>query len=97
MESQQNILFDNLINAGKENALLKEQVEEGSKDLEALKKDQSTYKVEKEGLFGKLKMVHTELESSTSTIKRMNTGSMKLDEIFGSQKIDLSKTGLGYI
>ena len=42
-------------------------------------------------------MVHTELEFAKAMIKRMNTGSMKLDEILGSQEKNLSKIGIGYI
>lgn len=90
------ILSNNLIAAGKENDLLKEQVQKAKTELDSLRKQLSMCKFEKDDLTGKLKMALTELDSATSSIKWMNTGSKKLDEILGSQKTDKSKTRLGY-
>ena len=41
-------------------------------------------------------MAFTELDSAIASIKQMNTGSKKLDEILGGQKTDMSKSGIGY-
>ena len=61
-----------------------------------LQKELSDCKAEKEDLRGKLKVALTELDFAAASIKRMNTGSKKLDEILGSQKTDKSKFGIGY-
>ena len=90
------VLPNSLINTGKKNNLLNDLFKKAVKDLDVLQKELSTCKAEKDNILGKLKMVHTELESAKATIKRMNTGSMKLDEILGGQKSDLPKTSIGY-
>ena len=89
-------MSNNLIVAGKESELLKQQELKAESEINNLKKELSDCKAEKEDLRGKLKMALTELDSATASIKRMNTGSKKLDEILGSQKIDKSKSGIWY-
>lgn len=53
-------------------------------------------KSKKDEFAGKLKMALTKLDSSKESIKRMNTGSKKLDEILKRQKTDKSKSEIGY-
>ena len=53
--------------------------------------------LKKENFGGKLKMALVKLDSTKASINRMNTGSLKLNEILGSQKSASSKTGIGYI
>ena len=96
LEDQHIILSNNLIAAGKESELLKQQELKAKSKMNNLKKELSDCKAKNEDLRGKLKMALTELNSATASIKRMNTGSKKLDEILGSQKTDKSKSGIGY-
>ncbi|XXG82554.1 hypothetical protein AAC387_Pa10g0474 [Persea americana] len=96
LESQRAILSEILIDVGKKNELLTVQCEKATKELGALCTELKNFKMEKENLNGKLKMVLNELDSANSSIKRINNGSMKLDEILMSQKSDSSKIGVGY-
>ena len=89
-------MSNNLIAAGKESELLKQQELKATSEMNNLMKELSDCKAEKEDLRGKLKMALTELDSAIASIKWMNTGSKKLDEILGSQKTDKSKFGIGY-
>ena len=89
-------MSNNLIAPRKENELLKEQALKAKTELDSLQNDLNMCKSEKDDLAGKLKMVLTELDSSKSSIKRMNTGSKKLDEILGRQTNDKSKSRIGY-
>ena len=77
-------MSNNLIAAGKESELLKQQEMKEKYEINNLKKELSDCKAEKVDLRGKLKMALTELDSATASINRMNTGSKKLDEILGS-------------
>lgn len=67
------------------------QSEKAAKELETLSTELKMCKTEKGDLNGKLKMVPTELDSTKSTIKRMNNDSMTLDEILKSQKVTYLK------
>lgn len=84
LEDHHIILSNNLIVAGKESELLKQQELKAESEINNLKKELSDCKAEKEDLRGQLKMALTELDSATASIMRMNTGSKKLDEILGS-------------
>lgn len=96
LENQRNILSNNLIDASKDKALLKEQVEKASKDLEALKKKLSDYMAKKADLTQKLKMPTYELSTAKAYLECMNTGSKKLDDILCTQKLPFDKCGLGF-
>ena len=87
LEDHDIILSNNLIVAGKESELLKQQELKAKSEMNNLKKELSDCKAEKEDLRGKLKMALTELDSATASIKRMNTGSKKLDQTLGSQRL----------
>ena len=66
LEYQHIILSNNLIDAGKESELLKQQELKEKSDMNNLKKELSDCKAEKEDLRGKLKMALTELDSATA-------------------------------
>ena len=90
------ILSNNLIAAGKETELMKQQELKAKSEMDNLKKELSHYKAETVDLIGKLKLTASELSTATASLDRMNKGSKKPDEILGRQKIDLSKSGIGY-
>lgn len=91
LESRRTIFSDNLIDARSKNEQLTAQSEKAAKELETLSTELKMCKTEKGDLNGKLKMVPTELDSTKSTIKRMNNDSMTLDEILKSQKVTYLK------
>ena len=62
-----------------------------------LRKELQSCTSEKESLVRKLKMALPELDSGKASINQMNTGSLKLNEILGSQKFASSKTGISYV
>ena len=97
LEDQCNILSNNLIDVGKENALLREQVEKASKDLEALKKELIECKAEKADLTGKFKMATSELATTTTSLDHMNKGSKKFDGILSNQVLNSAKHGIGFV
>ena len=96
LEDQHKILSNNLIAAGKETELLKQQELKVEYEMKNFKTELSNCKAKNQDLIGKLKMVLTELDSAIASIKQMNTGSKKLDEILESQKTDKSKFEIGY-
>ncbi|XXG89606.1 hypothetical protein AAC387_Pa12g1568 [Persea americana] len=82
---------------GQENDRLLQQSQKIEAELVNLQKELLTCTSEKENCAGKLKMALAELNSAKASINRMNSGSMKLTEILGSQKSASSKTGIGYV
>lgn len=71
LEEQRMILSNNLIVAGKENELLKEQAQNAKTKLDILRNELSICKFEKDHLAGKLKMALLEPDySSTALIKQ---------------------------
>ena len=90
-------LCNNLIDAGKKNALLTDQVKKSAKDFATLKKELSDCKAEKANLTGKLKMEACELVTANASLDRMNKQSKKLDDILSSQVLDSGKHGTGNV
>lgn len=90
-------MSNKLIIADQENDRLLQQSQKIEAELVNLQKELLSCTSEKENLAGKLKMALAELDSTKASINRMNTGSMKLNEILGSQKSTSSKTSIGYV
>lgn len=68
LEEQRVILSNNLIVAGKENELLKEQAQKAKTKLDILRNELSICKSEKDDFAGKLKMALLEPDSTTASI-----------------------------
>ena len=97
LEEQRAILFDKSITASQENERLLQQSQKIEAELVKLRKKLQSCTSEKENFAGKLKMALAELNSANTSINRMNTRSMKLTEILGSQESVSSKIGIGYV
>ncbi|XXG61692.1 hypothetical protein AAC387_Pa05g0237 [Persea americana] len=97
LEEQHVILSDKLITVGQENERLLRQSQKIEADLVNLRKELQSCTSEKDNFAGKLKMALAELDSAKTFINQINIGSMKLNEILGSQKSASSKTSIGYV
>ena len=62
-----------------------------------MRKELQSCTSEEENFTRKLKMALTKLDSAKASINQMNTGSINLNEILGSQKSASSKTLIGYV
>ena len=89
-------MSNSLIDARKENALLKEQVEKASKDLAGLREELNEYEAKTAYLTGKLKTTLSGLATAKASLDRIDKGS-KNDDILSSQVLDPTKHRIGYL